>query len=85
MIAVTRLKGQTVAINPDLIECVESNPDTTVRLTSGEKLIVRESLDEIIARVAEYRRYLLSAFAITPRSSRPLPSPTRPGRIEEEE
>lgn len=69
MISVTRLKGQVVAINPDLIECVEENPDTTVRLTSGEKLIVRESLEEIIARVVEYRRYLLSAFAVTPRTS----------------
>lgn len=75
MISVTRLKGQVVAINPDLIECVEENPDTTVRLTSGEKLIVRESLDEIVERVVEYRRYLLSAFAVTPRTS-PTSTPT---------
>ena len=44
MISVTRLKGQPVALNPDMIESVEENPDTTIRLTSGEKLLVRESL-----------------------------------------
>ena len=40
MITVTRLKGQMVALNPDMIESVEENPDTTIRLTSGEKLLV---------------------------------------------
>jgi flagellar protein FlbD len=66
MISVTRLKGQVVAINPDLIETVEETPDTTVRLTSGDKILVRESLAEIVERVVRYRRNLISAFAIDP-------------------
>lgn len=69
MISVTRLKGQVVALNPDMIESVEENPDTTIRLTSGEKLLVRESLQQVVELVAEYRRYLLSALAVQPLSA----------------
>jgi flagellar protein FlbD len=68
MISVTRLKGQVVALNPDLIESVEENPDTTIRLISGEKLLVRESLAEVVQLVAEYRRYILSALSVQPLS-----------------
>ena len=68
MISVTRLKGQVVALNPDMIESVEENPDTTIRLTSGEKLLVRESLVQVVELVAEYRRYLLSALSVQPLS-----------------
>jgi uncharacterized protein YlzI (FlbEa/FlbD family) len=68
MISVTRLKGQVVALNPDLIESVEENPDTTIRLISGEKLLVRESLSEVVTLVAEYRRYILSALSVHPLS-----------------
>lgn len=68
MISVTRLKGQVVALNPDMIESVEENPDTTIRLTSGEKLLVRESLQEVVELVASYRRYLLSALSVQPLS-----------------
>lgn len=68
MITVTRLKGQMVALNPDMIESVEENPDTTIRLTSGEKLLVRESLQQVVELVAHYRRYLLSALAVQPLS-----------------
>ncbi|HEX5657234.1 MAG TPA: flagellar FlbD family protein, partial [Polyangiales bacterium] len=63
MISVTRLKGQVVALNPDMIESVEEMPDTTIRLTSGEKLLVRESLPQVVELVANYRRYILSAMA----------------------
>jgi flagellar protein FlbD len=66
MISVTRLKGQVVALNPDLIESVEENPDTTIRLISGEKLLVRESLVEVVQLVAEYRRYIVSALSVQP-------------------
>lgn len=56
MITVTRLKGQVIAINPDHVDRVEELPDTTLRLTSGEVLLVRESLDEIVEKVIAYRR-----------------------------
>lgn len=68
MISVTRLKGQVVALNPDMIESAEANPDTTLRLTSGDTLIVCESLEEVVARVTAYRCLLLSSLRIRPLS-----------------
>lgn len=56
MICVTRIKGQKVALNPDLIETVEQMPDTTIRLVSGENILVRETLSEIIELTVHYRR-----------------------------
>ncbi len=56
MIKLTRLNQQTVAINPDHITWVEVSPDTTLVLIGGDKIIVRESLEELIARVIDFRR-----------------------------
>ncbi len=56
MVLLTRLNGQPVAINPDLIAWIEIMPDTTVSLIGGDKLLVRESLDTVIDRVIQYRR-----------------------------
>lgn len=56
MIKLTRLNNNVVAINPDHIGWVETTPDTTLFLIGGEKIIVRESLDELIAEVVVYRR-----------------------------
>ena len=56
MIALRRLNNQPIVVNCDLIESVESTPDTIVTLTSGNKLIVRDSLDEIRRRVIEFKR-----------------------------
>jgi flagellar protein FlbD len=66
VICVTRIKGQPAAVNPDLIESVESNPDTTICFVSGEKLLVQESLQEIVDRVHEYRRSLVEHYSINP-------------------
>jgi flagellar protein FlbD len=66
MICVTRIKGQTVALNPDLIESVEENPDTTIRLVSGEKILVRETLRELVALTIAYRRQIIEAFGTDP-------------------
>jgi flagellar protein FlbD len=56
MITLSRLNGQVVAINPDLITWIEVTPDTTVSLVGGEKIIVREALDDVIARIIGFRR-----------------------------
>ncbi len=56
MIKLTRLNNHVVAINPDHIGWVDATPDTTLFLIGGEKIIVRETLDELIAVVVEYRR-----------------------------
>ena len=47
MIEVTKLSGQKILVNPDLLEIVEETPDTVVTLTTGKKIIVKESRQEI--------------------------------------
>ncbi len=56
MIKVTRLNDTDLVINADLIEFVESIPDTIISLTTGKKIMVKESTDEIIERVAQFKR-----------------------------
>lgn len=56
MLKLTRLNRQTVAINPDHIVLVDASPDTTLRMLSGETVLVRESLDEVIDAYVGLRR-----------------------------
>jgi flagellar protein FlbD len=56
MIKVTRLGGKELVVNADLIRFVESTPDTIISLTTGEKIVVQEGVDEVIRRVIEYGR-----------------------------
>lgn len=55
MIKVTRINDTELVINADLIEFVEATPDTIISLTTGKKVMVKESTDEIIKRVAEFK------------------------------
>ncbi len=56
MIMVTRLNGTVVHLNAELIESIESTPDTLITLYTGKKLMVSESIDEVTFRVMRYRR-----------------------------
>ena len=56
MIPVTRINHVPLVLNSDLIEHIETTPDTVISLTSGAKLIVLESADEIVRRVVQFRR-----------------------------
>lgn len=56
MIKVTRLNDTQLVVNSDLIEFIESTPDTMMSLTTGKKIMIRESIDEVISRVAEFKR-----------------------------
>lgn len=58
MLELTRLNGSVYFINPDLIFTIEATPDTVVRLTNGETLMVRESVDEFIERFQAYKRQI---------------------------
>lgn len=60
MIIVTRLNGAQFGVNPDLLQRVDSAPDTILTLIDGTKYIVRESMAEVIARVNEHRAHLLA-------------------------
>jgi flagellar protein FlbD len=61
MLKLTRLNNHVVAINPDHIGWVDSTPDTTLFLIGGEKIIVRETLAELIAAVIDFRRTIRGA------------------------
>jgi flagellar protein FlbD len=63
MIEVTRLNGNPMVLNSDLIKTAEASPDTMLTLINGEKLIVRESCDEVMERVVAYRARLLATVA----------------------
>ena len=56
MIALTRLNGQRFVINAEKIKFVEATPDTLVCCDSGEKMMVRETLQEVVQRAIEYSR-----------------------------
>jgi len=56
LIKVRRLNHKEVVINAELIQTVESTPDTVITLTTGEKFVVEDSVDEIIEKVVSYRR-----------------------------
>ena len=56
MIEVTKINGVKVLVNPDLIELVEETPDTVLTLTTGRKIIVKESRQEIKKLVILYRK-----------------------------
>ena len=60
MIRVTRLNGERFALNPDLIERVEAHPDTVVFLVDGTKYVVKESVDEVLLEIREYRAGILA-------------------------
>lgn len=56
MIQLTRLNNSRLAINSDLIKFVEAAPDTVLTLVTGEKVVVREGVADVIERVCEFRR-----------------------------
>jgi len=56
MIALRRINGHEFILNADLIESLESTPDTVVTLISGKKLIVQNSLEEIVRKTIKYKQ-----------------------------
>ncbi len=73
MIEVTRLNGNPMIVNSDLIKIAEASPDTMLTLIYGEKLIVRESCAEIVDKILAYRAQLLAAVAGQTLSTAELP------------
>ncbi|MBN2509626.1 MAG: flagellar FlbD family protein [Spirochaetales bacterium] len=61
MIKVTKLNGTSYYVNPHQIEYIELNPDTTLIMLSGKRLVVKEDYDTIFSDIVEYRR-LIGAF-----------------------
>lgn len=62
MIQLTRLNNSPLTVNSDLIKFVEQSPDTVITLLNGEKLLVRESAEEVRSRIVEFRRTVLQGI-----------------------
>jgi flagellar protein FlbD len=60
MISLTRLQGARFVLNPDLIERVEATPDTVVTLVTGSRLVVAETVDEVVDAFLEQRAVVLA-------------------------
>ena len=64
MIKVAKINGKEFVINAELIEMMESTPDTIVTLTTGRKLVLRDKLDDVINRVIAYRKAVTSTVSV---------------------
>lgn len=62
MIKVTRLSGKPIVVNAEIIRFVEQTPDTLITLTSGDKLLVQEGMDDVVQRAIEYARTIRNTF-----------------------
>jgi flagellar protein FlbD len=58
MVEVTRLDGKTYYVNPHQIEYIECNPDTTLVMLSGKRLVVREDYQTLFSRIVDYRKLI---------------------------
>ncbi len=56
MIKVTRLNDSELVINTDMVEFIEAIPDTIISLTTGKKIMIKESVDEIIEKIEDYKK-----------------------------
>lgn len=64
MIRLTRLNNQPLTVNSDLIKFIEKSPDTFITLISGEKIVVLESPEEVLALLIAFRRSVLQGLSI---------------------
>lgn len=62
MIKVTRMNREIFYINPDLIELLEETPDTLITTTTGKKLIVKESAEQIIDEMVGFKHKVLQGI-----------------------
>src|ERR1700742_1973237 len=82
LILLSRLGGPDFALNPDLIERAEATPDTVVTLVSGNKYVVRQSIEELIELIAMNRaRVLAAAEHLNEADSQPVETVTRAHRV----
>lgn len=63
MIVITRLDGKCYTLNAEIIETIESTPDTVITLTTGRKLVVKECVDDIIDKTIQYKRKIFFQYA----------------------
>lgn len=78
MVRLTRLNHAPLVLNSDLIEHIDSTPDTVITLTTGQILRVRETADQVVERIVEFRRKIHGLSVELPQSSEPDPDTPEP-------
>jgi len=71
MIALRRLNNDEFVLNSDLIETMESTPDTVLTLTTGKKIIVRNSLEDIVRKTIKYKQLCGQALQVIDKQPNP--------------
>ena len=64
MIQLTRLNNHPLVVNSDLIKFVEQAPDTVITLVNGDKIVVRETAQDVLERVVQFRRSVLQGIML---------------------
>lgn len=64
MIKLTRLNDEEIVVNANLIEIVKSTPDTIIKLTTNKNVLVKESVDEVIQKVIDYKRKVFNGLKL---------------------
>ena len=67
MVKLTKINGQEFFINSDLMEFIESTPDTIISLTTGKKVIIKETAEEVIEKIIEYKSKALRNWELLDR------------------
>jgi flagellar protein FlbD len=65
MIRVTRINHSPLILNSDLIEHMETTPDTVISLTNGQKYVVLEPADDVVEKIVDFRRRLYSEIKVS--------------------
>jgi flagellar protein FlbD len=85
MITLTRLDRQPITLNSDLIASIEARPDATLHLITGQSLVVRETVAEVVERIRDWRASVLERAGLAGLLVAPAQLPrTLPGTDEEE-
>ena len=74
MIALRKINGSEFILNADLIESIESTPDTMISLTSGKKYIVQNKVDDIVRKTIKYKQLSNQTLQVVQQK----PSPVAP-------
>lgn len=69
MIALRRLNGQEFILNSDLIETIEATPDTVITLVNNKKIIVTNSLEEVVRKAIKYKQLCGQALQVMQKST----------------
>jgi uncharacterized protein YlzI (FlbEa/FlbD family) len=64
MIQLTRLNNHPLVVNSDLIKFLEKSPDTVLTLVTGEKIVVRETSEEVLAKIIAFRQSILAGLTV---------------------